>query len=65
MPAQVPPNETADLQLVREVEAILTEHFPEGLASPTDAAISRGRAKVIIRDAANDDDAPPNLVVEA
>lgn len=57
MPVLVPPNPPEDLSVEQEVAAILAEHFPNGLDSPTDAAIARGRAKTIIRDAANDDEA--------
>lgn len=44
-----------DLDVYAEVEAIISDCFPVGMSSPTEAASSRGRAKVIIRDAANDD----------
>ena len=44
-----------DLAVAVEVEAIMAEYFPNGLQSPTTAAIARGRATVIYRDAANDD----------
>lgn len=44
-----------NLNVEDEVSAIICEHFPDGMESPTDAALARGRAKIIFRDAANDD----------
>ena len=46
----------ADTSLAREVSSILADYFEDDIPSPTDAAISRGRAKLIVRDAANDDE---------
>ena len=57
MPDHLPSSDPDDLLGVSElVETVMVEHFPHGLQpSPTTAALSSGRAKVIIRDAANDD----------
>lgn len=54
-----------DLSADAEVEAILADHLPGGVQDITAAALARGRAKVILRDAANDDDAPEAQAVSA
>lgn len=46
-------DDTGDLDA--EVSAILADYFEGDVASPTEVGLAKGRAKVIIRDAANDD----------
>lgn len=45
-----------DMDMVVEVASLLDDYFPFGLQSPTSAALALGRAGVIYRDAANDDE---------
>lgn len=51
--------ETEDLDVSQDVETILCEHLIDQADSPTGDAMAKGWAKVIIRDAANDDEAEP------